>query len=307
MIPRHLIPARRASEWSSTKDHSLTRRARFGSHRYKIRRPTNWPAVLLLLSWFVVGELHVGFCEQPNALTDKTPASTTREPISDDDAPTELKRLIADGKVKVVYDSDPEFVKAARGWADFHVRLEHTFKYGLVKSRKNDRWQVRLTVAKLEQKIELTHLIRLPASFKSPDVWQGSILRHEFDHVAVSLDPRAMLLLHHLLKHLPVIERTLEPQEEPSNERLKQIITEEIDRRHKAVIELMRQNNVLLDKVGNHGARSVPDRAAFFAKLYTKEHLAEQKFPFVDQVLKLLETKEYQNAELRFVPRDPTE
>ncbi len=268
---------------------------------------TNSQRTLLLVSGIVVSVLNLGFCEQPNALTDKTPASTTREPVPDDDAPQELKRLISDGKVKVVYDSDSEFVKAARGWADFQVRLDHTFKYGLVKSRKNERWHVRLTVTKLEPKIELTHLIRLPASFKSPAVWQGSILRHEFDHVAVSLDPRALLLLRHLLKHLPVIERTLEPQEEPSNERLKQIITEVIDRRYQAVLELMRQNNLLLEKVGTHGTQPIPHRAAFFAKLYTKENLAEQKFPFVDQALKLLETKEYQNAELRFVPRDPTE
>ena len=263
--------------------------------------------VLLLLSGFVVCELNVGFCEPPKSPTVEKPATTTREPIPDDDAPRELKRLIADGKVKVVYDSDPEFEKANRGWADFNVRLDHSFKYNLTKSHKNDRWKVKLVVTKFEPKIELTHLIRLPASFKSPEIWQSQILRHEFDHVAVSLDPRAMLLLRHLLAHLPVIERTLEPDEEPSNERLSQFITEEIDRRHRAVIELMRQNNVLLDKVGAHGALPVPDRAAFFAKLYTKEHLAEMKFPFVEQVLDLLKSPKYDQLGLRFLPRDPTE
>lgn len=259
----------------------------------------------LLLAGCLVGGLDAGFCEQPDALTDKKPTATTHEPIPDDSAPKDLKRLIADGKVKVVYDSDPEFVQAARGWADFHVRLEQSFKYNLAKSRKNGRWQVEVTVTKLEYKIELTHLIRLPASFKSPDIWQSQILRHEFDHVAVSLDPRAMRLLRHLIEHLPTIERTLEPKETPSNARINQLINEEIDRRREAVIELMRQNNRLLDKVGVHGAQPVPDRAPFFAKLYTKEHLAEQKFPFVDEVLDLLETPDYENAELPFLPRDP--
>lgn len=268
---------------------------------------TNLQRVLLLLGGLVVAELQVGFSETSNSLADEKPAVTTREPIPDDDAPRELKRLIADGKVKVVYDSDPEFEKAQRGWADFNVRLEHSFKYSLKKSQKNDRWRVRVVVTRLDPKIELTHLIRLPASFKSPEIWQSQILRHEFDHVAVGLDPRAMLLLRHLLAHLPVIERTLEPDEEPSNERLSQFINEEIDRRREAVVELMRQNNVLLDKVGAHGARPVPDRAAFFAKLYTKEHLAERKFPFVDQVLDLLKSPQYENAELPFLARDPTD
>lgn len=263
--------------------------------------------MLLSLCGFAVCDLTVAFCEPPNSPTDKNPTLATREPIPDDGAPQELKRLIADGKVKVVYDSDPAFVKARRGWADFNVLLEYTYKYNLTKSKKNGRWQVKLVVHKLEPKIELTHLIRLPASFKSPEIWQSKILRHEFDHVAVSLDPRAIMLLRYLLAHLPEIERTLEPDEEPSNERLSQIINEEIDDRRRAVIELMRQNNVLLDNVGNHGLRPVPDRAAFFAKLYTKEHLAEQKFPFVGQALGLLSTAKYENAELRFLRRDPTE
>lgn len=271
------------------------------------RLMTNARRVLLLLSAFVVCDRNVAFCEPPNSLQDEKATVTTHEPIPDDDAPQELQRLITDGKVKVVYDSAPDFVKAGRGWADFNVKLEHSFKYNLTKSRKNDRWHVKVVVTKVDSKIELTHLIRLPASFKSPEIWQSQILRHEFDHVAVSLDPRAMLLLRHLLAHLPVIERTLEPDEEPSNERLSQFINEELDRRRQAVIELMRQNNVLLDKVGAHGAQPVPDRAAFFAKLYTKEHLAERKFPFVDQVLGLLSSTKYENVELPFLPRDPTE
>lgn len=267
---------------------------------------------LLLLVGVVVGGFNLIFSEygpggQPARNDKQKSADTTHEPIPDDSAPQELKQLIADGKVKVVYDSDPDFVKARRGWADFHVLLDHSFKYGLMKSRKNDRWQVKIHVTKVELKIELTHLIRLPVTFKSPDVWKGQILRHEFDHVAVSLDPRPMLLLRYLLKHLPVIERTLEPQEEPSNERIGQLINEEIERRRQAVIDLMKQNNMLLDMAGAHGIRRVPDRAAFFAKLYSKAHLADQKFPFVDQVLKLLDSKEYQNAELRFLPRDPAE
>lgn len=233
--------------------------------------------------------------------------TATREPISDDDAPQELKRLIDAGKVKVVYDSDPKFVQEARGWADFQVDLRYTFKFNLTKTRKNGRWQVKLAITKLEPKIELTHLIRLPVSFKSPNVWQGHILRHEFDHVAVGLDPRARLLLLHLLRKLRTIERTLEPDEEPINERLSKLIDDEITKRREAVVELMRQNNVLLDKVSAHGLRSVPDRAAFFETLYSKEHLAEQKFPFVDQVLDLLNKADYRDAELPFVRRDPND
>ncbi len=239
------------------------------------------------------------------ATTNALSKSETHQPIPRDGILQELQRLIDRGKVEVVYDSDPEFVRASRGWADFHVQIKSSFKYDLTKTRQSGRWNVKLNITKLEPKIELTHLIRLPSTFESPDIWSSRILRHEFDHIAVSLDPRAMLLLRHLLEHLPVIERTLEPKETPSNDVLNKLVDEEVVRRRQAIVELMRQNNQKLDKIGAHGAQAVPNRAAFFANLYTKENLAETKFPFIEQVLDLLETAEYQQAELPFLARDP--
>jgi hypothetical protein len=241
------------------------------------------------------------------ATTNGLSKSDTHQPIPRDGIPPELQRLIERGKVEVVYDSAPEFVKESRGWADFHVQIKTSFKYDPTKSRKNGRWNVKLNITKLVPTIELTHLIRLPDTFKSPDIWDSRIMRHEFDHVAVSLDPRAMLLLEHLLIHLPVIERTLEPKEMPTNEVLNKLVDEEVIKRRRAVVELMKQNNLQLDKLGAHGAKVLPDRAAFFTQLYTKENLAEMKFPFIEQVLDLLETAEYQGAESPFLARDPAD
>jgi hypothetical protein len=229
----------------------------------------------------------------------------TQQLIPRDDASDELRRLMEHGRVNVVYESEPEFVKAGRGWADFHVQLRYSFQYDATKTRKGGRWHVKLAITKLDTKIELTHLIRLPLTFQSPDVWHSRILRHEFDHVAVSLDPRAMLLLTHLLDHLPEIERTLEPTESPTQELLNKLVDDEIVKRRQAVVELMRQNNLRLDKLSAHGAQPVPERAAFFAQLYTKENLAETKFPYVEPVLDLLETPEFQRAKLPFLTADP--
>lgn len=230
-----------------------------------------------------------------------------REPIPSDFAPDDIKRMIQDGKVTVVYDSEPEFVKAGRGWADFHIQLKHTFKYDMTKQLKKNRWQVKVTVTKFESQMELTHLVRMPAPTKSPTIWQSQLLRHEFDHVAVGLDPRPLMLLKYLLNRLPTMERTLEPKQKPSNELITKWIDEAIDARLTAVRSIITQNNITLDKVSQHGGIPVPERAAFFAKLYTKENLAELKFPFIDDVLPLLESPDYQAAEPRFLPRDPTE
>ena len=269
------------------------------------KRNTQSAIVSLLMGGLVVFQFLIAVGQEREAFTTQKSESSTREPIPTEAAPKELKRLIEGGKVAVVYDSDPEFVKAARGWADFHVHVRSSFKFDLAKTRQNGRWNVKLDITKLEPKIELTHLIRLPSTFKSPDVWGSRTLRHEFDHIAVSLDPRAMLLLRHLLVHLPVIERTLELKETPTNDLLTKLVDEEVVKRRQSVVELMRQNNQRLDKLGVHGAEVVPNRAAFFTQLYTKENLAEMKFPFIEQVLDLLETAEYQQAESPFLARDP--
>ena len=246
-------------------------------------------------------------CQEADPPVIKKAEGATREPIPTDSAPEDLKRLIEDGKITVVYDSDPEFVKAGRGWADFHIQLKHSFRYSLTKTQRRGRWHLTITVTKLEPQIELTNIIRLPVQYKSPRVWESHVLRHEFDHVATSLDPRPLLLFKHLLLHLPPIEMTLEPKEQPSEEAINKRITDAIEQRHTAIRDLIRQNNIMLDKVSEHGRIPVPSRAEFFAKLYTKENLAEQKFPFIDEVLGLLETPEYQQARPRFLPRDPTE
>ena len=274
------------------------------SHWLSLPCPVRWSALAVAVWMLCVAQLPA---QTKPATTNGLTKSETHQPIPRDGIPPELQRLIDRGKVEVVYDSDPEFVRASRGWADFHVQIKSTFKYDLTKSRMNGRWNVKLDNIKLKPTIELTHLIRLPSTFKSPDVWSSRTLRHEFDHIAVSLDPRAMLLLRHLLAHLPDIERTLEPKEMPTNDVLNRLVDEEVVKRRQAVVEVMKQNNQQLDKIGAHGAELVPNRATFFTQLYTKENLAETKFPFVEQVLDLLETAEYQRAESPFLARDPAD
>ena len=229
------------------------------------------------------------------------------EPIPTDNAPDDIKQLIEDGKVKVEYDSEGEFAKSGRGWADFNLREDRKYRFDPITNKRNGRWQVKIIVTKVEEKIVLTHIVRIPAEAKSPDIWQSWLLRHEFDHVAVSLDPRPRMLLTHLLKTLPPIERTLDLGEEPNNEVLNRLINEQFDKRAKSVHNLIVFNNRTLDNISHHGTQSVPQRADFFRQLYTKENLAEAKFPYLDNVLKLLDSNDYQKAELRYLPSDPAD
>lgn len=283
------------------------------SNRFALRKTDAGFSFLILISVAVASHPLTAVAQNAATLPlkqddpSKSKDSSSGEPIPTDNAPDELKRLIEDGKVKVEYDSEGEFAKSGRGWADFNLREDRKYRYDLMKQKRQGRWQVKITISQVEEKILLTHIVRLPAQKKSPDTWNSWLLRHEFDHVAVSLDPRPKLLLIHLLKNLPPIERTLDGGEEPSNEVVNRLINEQFDKHAKAIRDVMVHNNQSLDNISLHGTRPVPMRANFFRSLYTKDNLASAKFPYLDSVLKLLDSDDYQKAELRYLPSDPAE
>ena len=257
----------------------------------------------LLMSSFVVASCDDATVTPPSITT----TDPNQEAIPTESAPDEFQRLIKDGQVKLVYDSEPEFVKADTGKADFVLIFNQTYQYNFIKVKRNGRWHVTLTAKQVKPTVRLEHTIRLPSPYKSDHVWEDRLLRHEFDHVTVSLDPRPAMLIEHLFQHLPPIEHSFDAGQEPSEELYKKLFNEEFDKRGQAVIELIKRNNVLLDNVSKHGTEPVPRRAEFFGRLFLKENLAESKFPFLEEVLDLLETPKYRKAELRFLPRDPTE
>ena len=191
------------------------------NHQITLRKIDARISLLVLVSVAIVCHLPTVVGQSAPTPPSKLEDSSSGEPIPTDKAPDEIKRLIEEGKVKVEYDSEGEFAKSGRGWADFNLREDRKYRYALAKHKRQGRWQVKITVTNVEEKFELTHIVRLPAQKKSPDIWKSWLMRHEFDHVAVSLDPRPRMLLFHLLKHVSPIERTLDVGEEPSNEVIK--------------------------------------------------------------------------------------
>src|SRR5688572_28477338 len=72
----------------------------------------------------------IALCEDRTVT--RPPIKTTdpnREPIPTDSAPEELQRLIKDGHINLVYESDPVFVKADTGKAHFHLIFKQSFQY----------------------------------------------------------------------------------------------------------------------------------------------------------------------------------
>jgi hypothetical protein len=213
-------------------------------------------------------------------------------------APAELRPLLERGRVVMKFVPADELRADEWGRCDFHLTFERKFTFDTKSLMKGSKRFGRVKVTSIDCDIKVTHLIRLRNRFAPPRTWEAPVTWHEFDHVTISTDPRPVLLLQYLAEHLPPIER---PITRPDAERLpklaEQWINEELQRRLDAVTELIRQNNRQLDTLSSHGTETLTDRKAFFANLYTKSHLAEEKFPFLNEALPVFEQDDYKPIE----------
>lgn len=221
--------------------------------------------------------------------------------------PRELRDLMRLGQVTMQFVPAEELPAEEWGRCDFKLSFQREFEFEAdSKLRAGQRIAI-VKVTSIKCDIQVVHQIRLRQELAPPRTWRSAVTWHEFDHVAIGSDPRPALILAFLAEHLPTIERPILRREEAELTSLAvPWINEDLTKREQALIELIRQNNRLLDATSHHGVDALPDRRAFFAKLYTKEHLAELKFPFLGEALKVFEEKAYRDAEARWLESLPT-
>ncbi len=238
-----------------------------------------------------------GITRTVSAADERTAKEFRESPLAQS-APRELQQLMERGHVTLKFVPADELPAEEWGRCDFQLGFHRKFQFDVQSVMKGGKRFGRVKVTSIQCDIQVTHLVRLRETFAPPRTWDNTLTWHEFDHVAIGCDPRAVLLLKYLAEHLPVIERPIvRRDEEMLSDLAEKWINEELDRRESAVTELIRQNNRRLDQHSGHGTQAIPDRKAFFEQLYTKAHLAEQKFPYTDAALRLFERPEYVPAD----------
>lgn len=212
------------------------------------------------------------------------------------DAPADLQRLIDAGNVKFEFYNPIKDPKKFAGHAKFHISVQTRFSFDFRIAKRNNTRYVRI-VPKIQQlKIKIQHTITLPKRLDVSNPWEDPLLHHEFDHVAISADPRIRMLIEHLARGIKVIEKPFPGRGTPKQSALQKIVIDEQTKRRDAVLELIRDRYRLLDKETVHGRKQIGDREIFFKILYTKPSLDEAKFPYLGQTLDLLRKPEYQQA-----------
>ncbi|TWU14880.1 hypothetical protein CA54_37500 [Symmachiella macrocystis] len=213
-------------------------------------------------------------------------------------APPQFKTLVNASEINFdFYDPSIEPDRfPGRALFSIEVRTRFLYEYQVVNRRTRRYVIIRPKIQRIHWKLK--HTIRLPESYDAPTMWDSVLLLHELDHVAISSDPRMRMLLERAFFSVKRIEHPITQVGALDDAAIQKIINDEFIKRRDAVIELATNNYKLLDKVSAHGARDIPDRDAFFRKLYTKESLDEAGFPYLGDVVDLLNDAKYEKAKL---------
>lgn len=210
--------------------------------------------------------------------------------------PEYYARLINEAGVSFVFYDPIRDPRPHRGYTTFHyeVRYRSTYQYWL----KGGRIRIAPKVGWFAH--QLTNEVLLPESLDHDRRWTNSLVQHEFDHVAMTVDPRVRMLIEQVCRATPTIERGLPLGTELNDPFIDRLIREEVEPRYQAVLDLLIANEKDLDKVTRHGGHDLPDRRAYFKALFTEPNLRQHGFPYLADVKPLLRKRAYRDAPLPY-------
>jgi hypothetical protein len=198
------------------------------------------------------------------------------------DAPSEFLRLIDMGNVEIKVDD--QRVRNARKSAVtlFQFSVKYNFKYRIewaTRTSNRDPWHASIVAWSDQPQVRLDHQVCLLSNFMPINPWQSKLLRHEFDHVAISTDPRLTKLMKQMLQRRRKITSIWEQFETPSEADVRQRVQKEFDDDVQSIQSLIQRQYDELDGQSNEGSAEIANRKKFFIDLYSPDGLERCGFP----------------------------
>ena len=210
------------------------------------------------------------------------------------EAPGEFVRLVDRGNVKIVLDDDRirKSGKTALTLFQFVVDYDFKFRHQVLGYDEESRaWQAKIMAWIDQPKVRLDHTICIQSDFAPASPWESKLLRHEFDHVAISTDPRMLKIIKRELQQrrqwIAKWEQTSAPTEQDIRKNIFEAITAEV----KSLEQLVQSQYDYLDQESNQGLSDINSRKDFFRRLYTVEGLERCKYLFNDGMREFVKEK----------------
>ncbi len=209
-------------------------------------------------------------------------------------APPEYRRFIERGKVRFRHDDKKLKAMGKAGLTEFHFDIKQTFICRLNSTRSGNKQAKRISVAITDFSYEISHTVILLSQKTVADAWEDKILKHEFDHVAISTDPRvAQLVRSQVGTSFTFVVATESPQVELTENQVLAKVREELDKRRDKIRECVQSNYDLLDSASTSGTRAIQDRNKFFEQLYLRENLLKCGLELNEDLKKLIASAKY--------------
>ncbi len=201
------------------------------------------------------------------------------------EAPGEFVRLIDLGNVNIFVDDDRVRKASKTALTVFQFSIDYDFKFRhqlLGYDHESQAWQAKIVAWMEQPKVKLDHKVFFQSTFAPALPWESKLLRHEFDHVAISTDPRMLKIIKRSLQQrrqwVAKWQQIIAPTELEIRKNIMETFTAEV----RALEQLVQSQYDYLDRESNQGLSAINSRTDFFKGLYTIEGLARCNYELTD-------------------------
>jgi hypothetical protein len=202
------------------------------------------------------------------------------------EVPAHLARLVDKGKVRI--EVNEAAVQAARRTAitEFSFQFQYHMRYRPASSQKLSATDspTKYSIRFFDTEWSFQHRISLSEDYRPIKPWASALLLHEFDHVAISTDPR----LAAIIETFDDSQLIIEIQDNQDRRKLKaavdQAVAEHVKKFQALIEKLVNDKYKKLDEKSSNGLIPIGERGSFFHDLYSIETLRSEAFPCLDQV-----------------------
>lgn len=177
--------------------------------------------------------------------------------------PLAFEQLKKDGNVAFVFYDAAKFPRQYAGETRFRIdyQAESNFRWRLIRQANGQRSLV-IRTGFSEPQFQIQHQILLPSTTADQQFYLQRLVRHEFDHVRVSADPRYRNLLAKWLKDdLKVVRVEIDGEysKRELNSLASKAVKEQADQLFQKMLELIQIRYSELDRTTRHGTEALPD------------------------------------------------